>query len=80
MQGKDHETERKRRCKGRTQKPNRNRRQEVRGSTQGGTLYLVIPPSRKDKTNHDLSHIFICVTHGGMLRRAQCHRVLNSHT
>ena len=54
MQGKDHETERKRRCKGRTQKPNRNRRQEVRGSTQGGTLYRVIPPSRKDKTNHDL--------------------------
>lgn len=59
-------TEGKGSCRGRTMKLSRkgdvkeghrnqtNRRQEGRGSSQGGTLYRVIPPSRKDKTNQDL--------------------------
>lgn len=38
------------------------------------------PESRRHTQCHRFSHIFICVTHGGMLRRAQCRRMLTSHT
>uniref|UniRef100_A0A8C2Y4R1 non-specific serine/threonine protein kinase n=1 Tax=Capra hircus TaxID=9925 RepID=A0A8C2Y4R1_CAPHI len=33
------------------------------------------PESRRHTQCHRFSHIFICVTHGGMLRRAQCRRI-----
>lgn len=50
LQGKDHETEQKRRCK-EGHRNQTNRRQEA---LLAGHLVSGHPPSRKDKTNQDL--------------------------